>query len=104
MKKLSLFLIGLLLVPTLFTSCDRGDDPEDGVVVATPAFELMKDYLVQNDMDIDKIKTNADGQKFVVGAPALADLPTFLDTYYIMDIRQPADFAAARIEGANNVA
>ena len=104
MKKLSLFLIGLLLVPALFTSCDRGDDNDDNDVVVTPAFTLMKEYMVQNDMDLDKIKTNTSGQKFVVGAPAEADLATFLDTYYIMDIRQPADFAAARIDGANNVA
>lgn len=105
MKKLSKLFIGLLLVPALFlTSCDKGDDPGNNNVVVTPEFETLKEYLVQNDMDIDRIKTNADGQKFVVGAPALADLQTFLDTYYIMDIRQPADFAAARIEGANNVA
>ena len=104
MKKLSLFLIGLLLVPALFTSCDRGDDNDDNDVVVTPKFTLMKEYMVQNDLDLDKIKTNTSGQKFVVGAPAEADLATFLDTYYIMDIRQPADFAANRIDGANNVA
>jgi len=104
MKKLSLFLIGLLLIPALFTSCDRGDDPADNNVVATPAFTLMKEYMVQNNRDIGNILTNTAGQKFVVGAPAEADLATFLDTYYIMDIRQPADFTAARINGANNVA
>ncbi|GAG87765.1 unnamed protein product [marine sediment metagenome] len=33
MKKLSLLLIGLLLIPSLFlTSCDRGDDPGSGPV------------------------------------------------------------------------
>lgn len=105
MKKLSIFFIGLLLVPTLFlTSCDRGDDPGENNVVATPEFTLLKEYMVQNDLDIDKIITNTNGQKFVVGAPAVADLQTFLDTYYIMDIRSSADFATSHIEGANNVA
>ncbi len=105
MKKLSIYLIGLLLVPALFlTSCDRGDDPTDNNVVATPAFTLMKEYMVQNDLDISNILTNTDNQKFVVGAPAEADLQTFLDTYYIMDIRSNTDFLTAHIEGANNVA
>ncbi len=105
MKKLSLLLIGLLLIPALFTSCDRGDDPSDGNnSVATPEFTLMKEYMVQNSYDIPKIIKNSDDEKFVVGAPAEADLAAFLDTYYIMDIRQPDAFSSARIEGATNVA
>ncbi len=106
MKKLSLLLIGLLLVPTLFfTSCDRGDDPSDGTTaVATPSFTLMKEYMVQNDLDINKVQENLDG-KFVVGAPAtLAAVDGFLDTYYIMDIRNNTDFLTAHVNGANNVA
>ena len=104
MKKLSLLLIGLLLVPTLFlTSCDKGDDPGDSSV-ATPAFELMKDYMVQNDIDINSIDTNAAGQKFVVAPPAnIADVPGFLSTYYIMDLRSQAAFDSAHLEGANRV-
>jgi rhodanese-related sulfurtransferase len=103
MKKLSIFFIGLLLIPTLFlTSCDRGDDLND-TPIATPAFELMKDYMVANDLDINNILTNTDNEKFVVGAPAEADLDAFLSKYYIMDIRSSADFLTAHIEGANNV-
>ncbi len=100
MRKLSLIVIGLLLVPTfLLTSCDQGDEPE----VLTPAFTLMKDYMINNNLDIDKIITNADGEKFVVGAPAEADLATFLAKYYIIDIRNSTDFAKNHIEGAKNV-
>ena len=102
MKKLSLLLIGLLLVPTLFTSCDRGDDPS-GDVVSTPAFTLMKEYMVQNNRDISNVLTNTDNEKFVVGAPAAADLQSFLDKYYIMDIRQADAFNTSHIEGANLV-
>lgn len=105
MKKLSIFFIGLFLIPVLtLTSCDRGDDLTDEQVVATPAFELMTDYMVQNSLDINNILTNAEGEKFVVGAPAEADLASFLDKYYIMDIRSSADFLAAHIDGAHNVA
>lgn len=103
MKKLSLFFIGLLIVPVLFlTSCDRGDDLEDNNAVATPKFTLMKEYMVQNSRDINNILTNTDGQKFVVGAPAAADLDAFLDTYRIVDIRALADFNNGHIQGAVN--
>ncbi len=103
MKKLSLFFIGLLFVPVMFlTSCDRGDDPQDNSAVATPKFTLMKEYMVQNSRDVNNILTNPDGEKFVVGAPADADLNTFLNTYHIVDIRSEATFNAGHIESAVN--
>jgi len=104
MKKLSLLLIGLLLIPSLFlTSCDRGDDAGSGPV-AEPAFTLMKDYMVANSLDINKIIKNSDDEKFVVGAPQGADLPAFLAKYYIIDIRANDAYTAGHIEGAKNVA
>jgi len=105
MKKLSLFLIGLLLLPSLFlTSCDRGDDLSDSSGTTTPTFSLMKDYMLANNLDIDKIIVNTEGAKFVAGAPAEADLEVFLDKYYIIDIRSGEAFTAGHIEGATNVA
>jgi rhodanese-related sulfurtransferase len=102
MKKLSLILIGLLLIPTLFlTSCDKGDD---AAVNTTPAFTLLKDHMLANNLDINKILTSPDGVSFVQGAPAEADLPAFFAKYYIVDIRSAADFAAKHITGAKNVA
>ena len=105
MKKLALLLIGLLMVPTLLlTSCDRGDDPSDQKVVSTPAFTLMTDYMVQNNLDINNILTNTDGEKFVAAPPATVDLVDgFLSKYYIMDIRNSTDFLVAHINGAKNV-
>ena len=103
MKKLTLLFIGLLLIPTLFlTSCDRGDDISDGPA-STPAFTLLKDYMVANDLDLDKIQTSVAGAKFVAGAPAEADLPTFLAKYYILDIRSATDFIKGHIQGAKNI-
>lgn len=102
MKKLSLILIGFLLIPTLFlTSCDKGDDI--GVNTA-PAFTLLKDHMLTNNLDINEILTSPDGVSFVQGAPAEADLPAFLAKYYIIDIRSATDFAANHITGAKNVA
>lgn len=102
MKKLSLLLIGLFLIPSLFlTSCDEGDEP---AVITTPTFTVLKDYMINNNLDIDKIIKNTDGEMFVQAAPADADLATFLAKYYIIDIRSAADYAANHIQGAKNVA
>ena len=103
MKKLSLFFIGLLLVPSLLlTSCDRGDDIGGGEI--TPAFTLMKDYMVANQLDINNIIAGpGDVVKFVVGAPADADLDAFLAKYYILDIRSGDAFASGHIQGAKNI-
>lgn len=102
MKKVFYIVYLLLFVPALFLqSCDRGDDP--GEEIATPAFSLMKDYMISNNLDIDKILTSPDGVKFVAGPPADADLQAFLNKYYMMDIRSDADFAKGHIQGAKNV-
>lgn len=105
MKKLSLLVLGLFLVPTLLlTSCDRGDDPIDGVT-PTAKFTLLKEYMIDNDLDIDLIDTNTFGEKFVVAPPATAaEVDAFLNSYYIMDIRSSSDFLTAHVAGANNVA
>jgi len=105
MKKLSLLLIGLFLIPTLFlSSCDRGDDIITGPT-AESAFKLMTDYMLANNLDINLVDTNTEVGKFVVGAPTAANLQTFLDDYYIIDIRSAADFTSkGHIQGAKNVA
>lgn len=101
MKKLSLILIGLLFIPTLFlTSCDKGDDT---LVVAVPAQKLMVDYMLANNLDINNILSSTDGISFVQGPPAEADLAAFLAKYYIIDIRGAADYATSHIAGAKNV-
>jgi rhodanese-related sulfurtransferase len=100
MRKLSILLFGLLLI---LTSCDRGDDPGTNPVNQVPAYTLLKNHMIANDLDLDNILVNADGEKFVTGAPDLADLQTFLDKYYIIDIRANDAFTAGHIEGAVNV-
>jgi len=106
MKKLSLIVIGLLFVPTLFlTSCDRGDDPDFGGPTV-PTFDILKTHMIDNGLDIDKIIKNEAGIKFVVGAPSLADYDAtaYKNKYYIMDIRTAAKYGESHIEGAVNVA
>lgn len=105
MKKISYLILGLFLLPTLLlTSCDRGDDPIDDVST-TAKFTVLKEYMVDNNLDIDMILTNTSGEKFVVAPPATAgEVDAFLSSYYIMDIRSNADFLAAHVAGAHNVA
>ena len=93
------FLIPALLIS--LSSCDRGEDP--GEETAIPAFSLLKDQLLTKNMDLDKILMSPNGVNFVQGAPAEADLAAFLAKYYIIDIRQAADFANGHIQGAVNV-
>lgn len=103
MKRISLLLIGFLLIPSLlFTSCDRGDDPGSGTTL--PAFELMKDHMIANNLDISDILVNPDGEKFVVGAPAAGDYDAFIAKYYILDIRNADAFNSGHIKGAKNIA
>ena len=103
MKKISFYLMMLFFVPTLiFTSCKDSKTVE-------PAFDVLTKYLVENHKDIgDIIKYHApDGSdvKFVVAPPATAaDVPAFVENYYIMDIRKANDFAIGHITGAHNVA
>jgi rhodanese-related sulfurtransferase len=106
MKNLKFLLIGFLLIPALFlTSCDRGDDLNPENPIATPAFTLMKDFMIENELDINNILAGPGGAvKFVVGAPADADLDAFLAKYYILDIRNATDFAKGHIQGAKNIA
>ena len=106
MKKLSLIVIGLLFVPTLFlTSCDRGDDPDFGGPTV-PTFDILKTHMVDNGLDIDKIIKNEAGLKFVVGAPNSADYDAaaYKAKYYIIDIRSAAAYSTSHIDGAVNVA
>jgi rhodanese-related sulfurtransferase len=106
MKKLKYLLIGFLLVPAIFlSSCDRGEDLNPENPIATPAFSILKKYMVDNELDINNILSGPGGTvKFVTGAPAEADLAAFLAKYYIIDIRSSDAFGAGHIEGAKNVA
>ena len=66
-------------------------------VVETNTFETLSDYLVANDLDLPDVLTS-----WITGAPAEADLSTFLSTYDILDIRAADAYNAGHIEGAVN--
>lgn len=97
MKKFFIYTLLVAFVATFsFTSCkEDGTGGEEAV-----AYETLTTYLKSIDMDIDHVLKNADGQKFVMAAPADGDV----SGKWVMDIRSAADFAAGHIEGAHNVA
>ena len=105
MKKFSLYLIGLLFIPALLlTSCDRGDDILAENPIFKQPFELLKEHMVDNNLDINYVLSGPNGEtNFVAGAPAEADLDAFLNKYTIFDIRRADDFAGGHIKGAINV-
>lgn len=95
MKKIFIYSILIAFVVSIsFTSC-KEDNSGNEVV----AYETLTAYLKSANMDLGKIITNADGQKFVMGAPVDGDL----SAKWIMDIRSATDFGSSHIDGAHNV-
>lgn len=95
MKKLIL----LLLIPMLvLASCKKDSDEPTPTPGSDTSYEILTNYLVANDLDLPDILT-----AWIVPAPASeADLPAFLDSYDIIDIRGTSDFNGGHIEGAVN--
>lgn len=92
MKKLLVVSLATLFIAT--TSCKK---VEDDPVVGGSAYKTMTTYMVDNNMDLPAILAS-----WLVSAPALADVQTFIGTYDIIDIRSAQDFAKGHIEGATN--
>lgn len=92
MKRLFYLLAISLVVFT--TSCKQ----EEEKPVDDSAFGTLTDYLVDNNMDTDAVIAG-----WITGRPATADeVPAFVASYNIIDIRSAEDFANGRLEGAVN--
>ena len=91
MKKLSIYLMILFIVPAiLFTGCK--EEEKDN------SFDVLKTYLVDNDMDITKVL-----EGWIVAASAVVDTNDYsIPGYYVVDIRSATDFAAGHIKNAVN--
>lgn len=97
MKNLFNYFMAVLFISTfVFTSCKEDTESENPQV--NPAETLM-DHLVDIDMDLNHVIKNADGQKFVMAAPADGNL----SGKYVIDIRSAESFNAGHIAGAHNV-
>lgn len=101
MKKYFFYTLLLaIFASVIFTGCKYEEEECDCSGTEPAAYETLTTYLKSIDMDIDHVLKNADGQKFVMAAPADGDL----SSKWIMDIRGATDFATAHIDGAHNVA
>ena len=88
----------LAVMALTFTACKKDETPDDPTPEVNPV-EVMTDYLLEIDMDLNHVIKNANDQKFVMGAPADGDV----SGKYVIDIRSEEAFAAGHIEGAINV-
>ncbi|OQX81807.1 MAG: hypothetical protein B6D64_01630 [Bacteroidetes bacterium 4484_276] len=99
MKSLLKFAAIFAFLPfIMLTSCsDDNDDPQPE---AQDRFDVLKKYLIDNNMDISTV---IDG--WITTADVVYDAMTDADDandYYIIDIRSAEDFTANRIEWAVN--
>ena len=99
MKNLLKFAAIFALLPMIMlNSCsDDGDDPQPE---AQDRFDVLKTYMIDNDMDVSDVlvgwtTTSTDVYDAMTDAEAGNDV-------YIIDIRKADDFAANRIEWAQN--
>jgi len=94
-KYLNYTLLVLFIASLSFSSCKKDPiETDDG-----KAYETLTTYMKANDLTFGKIRTNADGVKFAMGAPANGDV----SGKWVMDIRSATDYATGHIENAHNI-
>jgi rhodanese-related sulfurtransferase len=103
MKKLLKFAAFFALLPFLIvTSCsDDGDDPQPD---AQDRFDVLKKYLIDNNMDISTVIGTGDNVWITTAENVHANMEDGDESndYFIIDIRSAEDFTAKRISGAVN--
>lgn len=92
MKKFVKYFVFILLASAMvFTSCSKDDD--DPPTPTVTAFNIMTDYMIANNMDVDVVING-----WIIDADGVNAKGT--DAYYIIDIRSQEVFDESRIEGA----
>jgi rhodanese-related sulfurtransferase len=95
MKSLLKFAAIFALLPFfVLTSCNDDSDDPTPAPEAQDQFDDFKTYMVTNDMDVTDV---LDG--WITSATAVHDA---MDDYFVIDIRQEADFNNGHIAGAVN--
>lgn len=95
------FRLSMLLLVTaslVFVSCDKTEDEDP--IVENKNFETLKTYLIDNNLDIDKMMTS---WVFTAEAVYNANNDTITtNDFYIIDLRSAADFTSGHIAGSVN--
>lgn len=96
MKKfLKYFMLTLLVSSFVLAGCKKDDDDTPAPTPTTPKYEVLKNYMVANNLDIDMVIKD-----WIISAGDVNNKGT--DAYFIIDIRSEADFNAGHIAGAVN--
>ncbi len=93
MTKFKFWMIAILAVGIVFTSCNSDDDVNESLVLV--------EYLQSSDNLLGKDYANSDMPSLI----SVADVNSLVltNTAYLIDLRSAEDFAAGRIAGAVNV-
>jgi rhodanese-related sulfurtransferase len=94
MKTFKRVLIWIAILPLVVVIGCKDNDPAP----ANDNFTTLTEYMVANNMDISDVVSG-----WITAAPSsVNDVPAFVSSYYIMDIRSADAYAAGHIEGAVN--
>ena len=94
MKTFKRILIWIAILPMAVVISCKDDDP----VASNENYADLTEYLVASDLDLPAVLVG-----WIVGPPtAVDDVTTFLEDYYVMDIRAAEDFNKGHIAGAVN--
>lgn len=94
-KFLKYFMLVLFASAVMLAGCSDDDDDNQPTTPVTSTYDLLKDYLISNNMDADNIIAD-----WITSAEGV--FTTGVENFYIIDIRGEADFQAGHIEGAVN--
>jgi len=101
MKKVLKFAAIFAMLPLIMlTNACNDDDNDDPQPEAQDRFDVLKSYMIDNDMDINTVISG-----WITTADVVYDAMTDGDDandYFIIDIRNADDFTANRIEWAVN--
>jgi len=92
-KFVKYFMFVLMVSAVVLAGCSKSDDDDEPTPTPTPAYEVLKDYLISNNMDADAVISG-----WIVDAPTVNGKGT--DAYHIIDIRGEDAFNAGHIDGA----
>lgn len=95
MSKLKFYLLSILFIATLTTSCDKDEE------IIVNESQVLAEYLESTQSPLMKDYVNTDMPAII----SASDLKSLNETsqVYIIDIRSAADFATGHIKNAHNV-
>jgi rhodanese-related sulfurtransferase len=93
-KFMKYFMLTLVVSAFILGSCSKSDD-DDPAPPAAEKFDVLKDYMLANNLDVGTVIADW----IILAEDVNAKTP---GEYFIIDIRSQADYDAGHIEGAVN--